>query len=172
MVTGGIGKGMIIAAWALLLGLLTWLFQGRLEQLDNPNAQLQASLSSSHAGTQAAAELRLKRDRAGHYRAPGLINGQPVQFLLDTGATHVALPETLADRLALKRGLRIQSHTANGSVSAWRTELAEVRLGGIVKNRVSGVIMPNMPGEQVLLGMSFLRSLELLQRDGELILRP
>ncbi|MBF0256143.1 MAG: TIGR02281 family clan AA aspartic protease [Gammaproteobacteria bacterium] len=167
---------MIIAAWALLLGLLTWLFQGRLEQLDNPNAQLQADSvngsANGPAGAQAAAELRLKRDRAGHYRAPGRINGQPVQFLLDTGATHVALPEALADRLALKRGVRIQSHTANGTVSAWRTELDEVRLGSIVKNRVSGVIMPNMPGEQVLLGMSFLRSLELVQRDGELILRP
>ncbi|QFY91022.1 TIGR02281 family clan AA aspartic protease [Magnetovirga frankeli] len=155
---------MIIAAWALLLGLLTWLFQARLDEFSNPNQELQR--------LQGEVGVVLKRNRAGHYLAPGQINGHPVLFLLDTGATSVAVPQGLAQRLGLKPGGVIQSITANGRVQAWRTRLDEVRLGPIVKTGVSGVIMPNMPGDQVLLGMSFLRSLELVQRDGRLILRP
>ncbi len=157
----GIGKGMIVAAWVLLLGLLTLLFQDRLEEIGNPNRQLQVVEQG------AVANVRLKRNRAGHYVAPGEINGTPVVFLLDTGATHVAVPEGLAERLGLPRGVAIQSITANGRARAWRTRLDTVRLGPIVKQGVSGVIMPGMSGDQVLLGMSFLRSLEMVQRgDG------
>lgn len=158
------GKGMIIAAWVLLIALLTLLFQDRLDEFSSPNEQLQVVQQEAGKG------VVLKRNRAGHYLAPGQINGQPVLFLLDTGATHVAVPEALAERLALKRGALVQSITANGRVSAWRTQLDEVRLGPIVKNGVTGVIMPNMLGDQVLLGMSFLRSLDLAQRDAELSL--
>ena len=54
----------------------------------------------------------------------------------------------------------------------WRTRLDSVDLGGLVARRVQASVLPNMPGEQVLLGMSYLKRFELIQRDGTLTLRP
>ena len=114
----------------------------------------------------------LKRNRAGHYVASGRINGEPVVFLVDTGATDVALPLSLAHRLGLTLGAERVSKTANGNVRTWSTRLDSVGLGGLTARGVSAAVMPNMPGEEVLLGMSFLKRFELLQRGKTLTLRP
>ena len=113
----------------------------------------------------------LDRNRAGHYVANGFINGSSVTFLLDTGATDVAVPETLASSLGLKKGLPFVSQTANGTVTSWRTRLDEVRIGTIVLTDVRASILPSMTGMDVLLGMSFLKQLELVQRGETLTLR-
>ncbi len=161
-----LGKGMIFAAWILALGLLTWLFSGFLEYQRNPNRQVEAS-----ADGRGNIEVTLQRNRAGHYLAAGQINGQPVVFLLDTGATDVAVPETLANRLGLERKYRSVSRTANGNITTWSTRLDSVDLGGIRRPDVRATILPNMTGNEVLLGMSFLKHLELIQRGDTLTLR-
>ncbi len=161
-----LGKGMIYAAWILALGLLTWLFSGFLDYQRNPNRHVEAS-----ADARGNIEVTLRRNRAGHYLAGGQINGQPVVFLLDTGATHVAVPETLANRLGLERKYRSVSRTANGNVTIWSTRLDSVDLGGILLRNVRASILPNMAGNDVLLGMSFLKHLELIQRGDALTLR-
>jgi aspartyl protease family protein len=157
-----IGKLMTLAAWVGLVALLTLLFNDHLQRKQNPNAALQTSRQDGHS------LVRLARNSAGHYVAPGHINGVPVVFLVDTGATDVAISERLADKLGAARLGSSQTVTANGRIRVWRTLFDEVRLGPIVQRSVRGVIMPNMSDRQVLLGMSFLRSLDLLQRDGEL----
>ena len=111
--------------------------------------------------------MRLASSRQGHYLLNGQINGQGVTFLLDTGATQVAVPEALAARLALERGAPITLSTANGRATGWRTRLDQLQLGDI---RLSGVA-PGMDGDEVLLGMSALKQLEFTQRDGTLVLR-
>ena len=58
-----------------------------------------------------AAELVVHRDRSGHYDVPGTVNGVEVEFLLDTGATDVAIPPALAQRLNLRRGAEGEAHT-------------------------------------------------------------
>ncbi len=161
-----LGKGMIYAAWILALCLLTWLFSGFLEYQHNPNRHVEAS-----ADDRGNIEVTLRRNRAGHYLAGGQINGQPVVFLLDTGATDVAVPETLANKLGLERKYRSVSRTANGNVTIWSTRVDSVNLGGILRRNVRASILPNMPGNEVLLGMSFLKHLELVQRGDELTLR-
>lgn len=156
------GKGMIIASWVLLLGLLTLLFNEVLVGRNNPNRQLQAVDGGN------GISVILKRNRGGHYVATGQINGRDVTFLVDTGATQVAVPEGLALHMGLKKGERQSSSTANGWTHTWSTVIDEVRLGPIVQRNVRASILPNMPGNEVLLGMTFLRDMELVQRDGKL----
>jgi aspartyl protease family protein len=112
----------------------------------------------------------LKRGPDGHYRGPGLINGVPVDFLVDTGATEVALPESVARKLNLERGVAMRVHTANGdSVSyATRTRLAQVSMGGITAHDIAASIVPGMAGNEALLGMSFLGRFEVTMTGDEM----
>ncbi|MCB1725427.1 MAG: TIGR02281 family clan AA aspartic protease [Chromatiaceae bacterium] len=161
------GRHMMLIAWIGGIALLTFLFRDVLESRFNPNAQPQAETTADGRH-----QVVLDRNAAGHYVASGRINGFPVTFLLDTGATDVALPEALADRLRLERTGGGISQTANGAVAVWRTVLDEVRLGDIRLKDVRASILPSMAaGDPVLLGMSFLRRLEFSQRDGQLTLR-
>ena len=123
-------------------------------------------------GEDGRSQVVLDRNAQGHYVASGRINGTPVTFLLDTGATDVAIPEDLAERLRLQRQGGGISQTANGPVAVWQTTLDEVRLGDIRVHDVRAAILPSMRGtEQVLLGMSFLKQIEFSQRDAQLILQ-
>ncbi len=160
-----IGKGMIIGAWLGLLVILTLFFNSYLERVNNPNTDPETSTTGT------VKEVILKRNRSGHYVASGLINGKEVTFLLDTGATDVAVSADLAAGLGLRQGAYITSQTANGAVSARRTMLSEVSIGDIRLRHVRASILPGMQGDEVLLGMSFLKQLELVQRGRELILR-
>ncbi|HEB95545.1 MAG TPA: TIGR02281 family clan AA aspartic protease [Sedimenticola thiotaurini] len=163
---GRIGRWMMVAAWLALLLLLTLFFSRYLEHRDNPNRDPAGSVTAG-----GVRQVVLLRNRAGHYVADGSINGSRVTFLLDTGATDVAVPLALAERLGLPRGLPTISRTANGNVRTWSTRLDEVRLGPIRLRDVRASILPGMKGNEVLLGMSFLKHLELVQRGRELILR-
>jgi len=100
-----------------------------------------------------------------------LINGEPVVFLLDTGATGVAVPESVARRLRLTRGRAFRTQTANGLATAYSTRLQSVRVGEIELNDVGAGISPGLDTREVLLGMSFLRHIEFTQRGNTLILR-
>jgi len=163
----GIGKGMMIGAWILLLLLLTLYFGRVLEERQNPNRNPGGAVT-----TQGTREVVLERNAQGHYVASGRINGHPVTFLVDTGATQVAVSERLARKLGLRKMGGTFSHTANGVVAAWETVLDRVTLGVIEQRRVRATILPDLrPWDQVLLGMSFLKKLELVQRDGTLLLR-
>jgi aspartyl protease family protein len=162
------GRVMMILAWVGGMVLLTLLFQDVLESQFNPNMQPQVQLAAD-----GAREVVLERNAQGHYVATGAINGRPATFLLDTGATDVAIPEALASRLGLERHGGGISQTANGPVAVWHTRLDEVRLGAISLRDVRAVILPSMQAKDpVLLGMSFLKRVEFSQRDGQLSLRP
>ena len=160
-----VGRGMIWAAFIGALALLTWLSQGYLDQRINPNQSPQSSVSGG------VAEVELKRNRSGHYFVTGFINGQEVDFLLDTGATNVAVPGDLAERLGLVALATHTVSTANGNVTAYATTLDTVQVGDIRQHAVSASITPTMGGDEVLLGMSFLKDLELIQRGNTLTLR-
>lgn len=163
--TDKIGKGFTIIAWLLLLGLGVWWFQGYLDGQYNPNQQLQ-----SIQGSQGEISTTLVRNRSGHYVGTALINGLPADFLLDTGATTVAVSEQAARRLGLERGQRIQVMTANGVASAWRSQIDELQLGDIHLYRIDASIVPNLSGTEILLGMSALNQLEFNQQANQLTL--
>jgi len=164
--TKKIGRGMIYLAWILVLGLLTLFFSDMLEQQHNPNRDI-----VSASGSKQVSQVVLQRNRAGHYIANGKINGEVVRFLVDTGATVVAIPEALAQRLNLKKGREGISRTANGDTTTYSTRLDSVDLGGLIQYGVRASILPGMKGNEVLLGMSYLKHLELIQRGEKLMLR-
>ncbi len=158
------GKFMIIGMWIVLVALLTLIFSDILERQYNPNQQLSAEQTINH-------EVRLKRNKYGHYVATGMINSQPVVFMLDTGATDVAVPAGVADKLGLKRGRKVTYQTAKGPATAYSTVIAQISLGDIQLRNVRASINPHMRNEEILLGMSFLKQLEFSQRGDTLTLR-
>jgi len=160
-----IGQGMIYLAWMLLLGLLTYGFNNYLEQQNNPNQNISAEWNNN------LAEVKLKQNRYGHYVVNGQINHHPVTFLLDTGATLISIPEKIALQLQLERGYPSQSKTANGTITVYGTRLKSVSIGSIELNNVRASINPHMHGNEILLGMSFMKHLEMTQKGNELILR-
>lgn len=159
------GKLMLFAAWIGAAVLLTWLFAGELERQENPNQVVET------ARLEEGIEVKLTRNRMGHYVATGRINDRRVRFFLDTGATHVAVAESLARDLGLERGAPSRTRTANGMVVTYQTVLDRVELGGIEIRDVTASINPGMSGSDVLLGMSFLKHLEMIQRGDQLLLR-
>lgn len=159
------GKGMFYLATLAFLGLMTFFFDGVLEKRENPNAKP----ASYERGD--VREVVLRQSRNGHYTVTGSINGNTVFFLVDTGATAVAVPLQVADRLGLEKGPVQYLETANGRIKAWMTRLQTVRVGNIELHDVQAVINPGMGDQAALLGMSFLKKVEMAQSGGEMILR-
>ena len=160
-----IGKGMIWVGSLLALGLLTAFFQGFLDSQRNPNSRVEGRVVGE------VREVVLKANRQSHYVATAQINGVPVEVLIDTGATQVAVSRALADELELPVGAAVMVSTANGLTTAHETRIRRIQLGTIELRDVNATIVPNMSDPDVLLGMNFLGDLELTQRNGELILR-
>lgn len=156
---------MTLAAWALFLLLLTWFASGYLERLNNPNVQVVSRVDPG-----GSPEVLLQQNRAGHYVATGAIDDVPVVFLVDTGATDVAVSQKVAERIGLEKGFRVTVNTANGTAYGWNTVLNKVTLGNIEMTAVPATIMPGL-GQEALLGMSFLKRLTLIQRGEELLIR-
>ncbi|MEE9396160.1 MAG: TIGR02281 family clan AA aspartic protease [Methylococcales bacterium] len=164
--TARTGKFMVFATWILLLGILTYLFNNYLEKQNNPNTTL-----NTETGANGIAEVVLQRNRYGHYVAKGAINGQSVTFLLDTGATIVSIPQTIAGNLGLRKGAPMTASTANGSITVYATRLDSISLGSIGFNNIRAHINPHMGSREILLGMNFMKNLEMIQRGDQLILR-
>lgn len=156
---------MIAAAWGLVLVLLTFWFNGYLERQEHPN---QGKRASGEGGVQ---QVVLERNRAGHFLADGHINGRAVRFLVDTGASQVALSDDLAAELGLGLGPPSLTSTANGLVRARSARLERVDVSGIELYDIPASVLPNLVGNEVLLGMSAVRHLALIQRGDRLVLR-
>jgi aspartyl protease family protein len=158
-----LGLVLITMAWVGAFALMWLLFEDYLDRREFPNRDLVVEYGATD-------ELVLRRNHVGHYLAPGTINGEPVVFLLDTGATQVSVPAHLAEGLGLDPRSRGRAMTANGAVDIWHTRIDELGLGPFVLANVRGHINPGMTSDQILLGMSVLRYLEFTQRDGHLTL--
>ena len=116
--------------------------------------------------------VRISRDDYGQYRSLGSINGHSVNFLVDTGASVVAMSQTLADRMGLnyRAGQRGTVETAQGNANAYFVQLEEVKLGSITRNNVRATVIQGSYPVDVLLGMSFLNQVELNDNAGVLTL--
>ncbi|WP_163558481.1 TIGR02281 family clan AA aspartic protease [Halomonas sp. NO4] len=160
------GLGMMLLFWLLFIAVGTWWFHDFLESQRNPNAHLVDAVEGGDG------PITLERSRSGHFMATGRINGEPVEFLLDTGATYVAVPASMADRLGLEAQGSAWFNTANGRVRGELTTLDEVSLGGFSASDVRGSISPGMEGEVALMGMSFLNRFDIQIRDSRMVLQP
>ena len=148
-----------LAALALLAGL-TALFQA---MQDDGGGMVESVTGDGRA------MVILEADRSGHYVAEGTINGQPVVFLVDTGATDVAIPAKAARAVGVELGPEVMVMTAAGPVRAWRARLDRVSVGGITLENVRATVT-NAPMEEALLGMSFLKHFNIRQQNGKLII--
>ncbi|WP_232465139.1 retropepsin-like aspartic protease family protein [Oleiphilus messinensis] len=164
--TKSIGKSMAIIAWIVGMVLLTQLFGLWEKNQINPNRD---PVSSTHAtGT---TTVSLKRNRYGHYLTAGAINNTHTTFLLDTGATQVVVPESLAESLKLPRQGYTTVQTANGQVQAIQTTIATLSIGDIRLYNVRAIINPAMnKNDETLLGMSVLKQLDFHQEGQYLTL--
>jgi len=108
--------------------------------------------------------VTLTSDTRGHYFVDGQVNGLALRFIVDTGATLVALSSEDAGRLGLNylAGPVMRLNTANGMTRAWRVRLDTLQVGGITVNNVEAAVVesPSMPA---LLGMNFLNRMEMRQ---------
>ena len=116
-------------------------------------------------------QARLTADASGHYWADGTVNGVPVRFIVDTGATVVSLPSAMARRLGidLTKARRGMTSTANGIATVYTVTLDSVSVGGITLRNVDAAISDGgLP--VALLGMSFLTRTEMRQEGQTLML--
>jgi len=111
--------------------------------------------------------VTLAADPRGHVVSQGSINGNPVRFLVDTGATTVALPAAEAQRLGIddRKGERSFTSTAGGLVPVYRVRFDSVKLGSIELTGVDGIVI-EQGLDIALLGMTFLNRVE-MKRDGQ-----
>ena len=115
-----------------------------------------------------SAEVTVTADSRGHFLTMGAINGVSVRFLIDTGATSIALSSSEARRLGINylSGTRGYSSTANGVIPLYRVTLDSVRVGDITLNNVEAAVLEGGGLDVALLGMSFLNRMQ-MKRDGD-----
>lgn len=161
--TNRLGRIMVILTWVIILALLTFFFN---QWFKKTQMNTTATITSSDGIQQTV----LQRNYLNHYVAEGLINQQKVLLLIDTGASHVTIPGSLAEKLHLKQGMRTKAQTAGGEVEVYQTIIDELVLGHIVLHNVKATINPHMDDEEVLLGMSALKNIKFIQEGDTLTL--
>ena len=139
----------LLAGLAVFLGVQAFLAQQRSTRFETSGEQVQ-----------------IRRAADGHYHWPGTVNGQPVDFLVDTGATRSALPMALAQRLQLPVEGRMQSQTAGGPVEGQVVRADLALQGGVRAERLRIAALPALTSP--LLGMDVLGKLHWRQSDGVL----
>jgi aspartyl protease family protein len=121
-------------------------------------------------GGSTVASAELKADRAGHFVTTAYVNGVATQAVIDTGATAVALSSDEAARLASRYAgaPRVQIATAGGPKTAYRVNLATVRVGDITLHNVDALVMEGGAAQLpiTLIGMTFLNGVE-MRRVGD-----
>lgn len=143
-----------ILVWLALAGTIYYLA----DSIQNPNKIYKLGNASS---------VVLKRGLDGHYRTEALINGEKVNVLVDTGATGVAISQSVADKLNLKSINAVRTNTANGESIGYMVRLGSVKIGGVHANNVAAMIAPGLDGD-ILLGMSFLGRMDIRLYKGEM----
>ncbi|WOG27299.1 TIGR02281 family clan AA aspartic protease [Endozoicomonas sp. 8E] len=116
--------------------------------------------------------FRINRSNDGQYLAQGVINNNPVQVLIDTGANVVAINSATADRLGIRYrdGSAVRVETASGVVRGFRVMLGFVSVGGIRVVNVEATVIEGGSPENVLLGMSYLKNIRFSEEGGVMTL--
>jgi aspartyl protease family protein len=129
-----------------------------------------ASASSAAAGSRS---VTIRQGGNGHFQLEAMVEGRRMEFLVDTGATGVALRESDASWLGIhpaERDYTARTATANGVVRVAPVILDRVEVGDIVLHNVAAVVFPGQTLGQNLLGMSFLSRVRWQQENGRLVL--
>src|SRR5215468_5050748 len=133
--------------------------------------QAASAVMSAQTG---ARTLNIPRDARGHFATEGSIDGQRINFMIDTGASVIALNESSAARFGLRPTpgqYNATVTTANGTIKAARTRLALVEVGGLAVRDVDAMVLPDEALSENLLGLSFLAKLKRFEyANGQMVL--
>jgi aspartyl protease family protein len=127
-----------------------------------PKPDAAASLAAAPASS-GQRIVSIGRDHRGHFKAHGRIDGRQVSFMVDTGASVIALTEREADRLGIRparSAFTSSVQTANGVVRAAPVTLSSVDIGGLVVRDVRALVVPGRGLAENLLGLSYLTRLK------------
>jgi aspartyl protease family protein len=130
---------------------------------------------SGNAGQTVGSTLRIKKSEDGHFWVRASVNGKPMQFLIDSGATVTTVTPQDASAAGLQPdgAFPVMVETANGTVEAQRTRIGSLTVGPITQQDAPAQIGGAAMGDTNLLGMSFLSSLKSWRVErGTLILEP
>ncbi|MGY3583862.1 aspartyl protease family protein [Bradyrhizobium sp. USDA 4341] len=170
----GVMRNLMIFA-AILIGLGT--FMAQMASKMSPAAATTAKQTMAPAVTVAQASARtlsIAPDPRGHFATDGRIDGQRINFMVDTGASVVALNETSAARFGLRPvpgDYTSRVTTANGTIKAARARLAMIEIGGLTVRDVDALVLPDEALSENLLGLSFLSKLKRFEyANGKLLL--
>ena len=117
--------------------------------------------------------VTLSADARGHFLTRGAVNGRPMAFIVDTGATLTTLSRAEATRIGLdfSHGKQVKTQTANGEAHGWQVSLGSVSIGDVTVRDVDAMVMENDTLPAALLGMSFLGHFDMERRGSTLVLR-
>jgi aspartyl protease family protein len=172
-------RNILIAA-AIMAGLGTFMAQ-MAERITLPTASATASpkvaaVTPVEAPAPASnRSLTIPRDGRGHFATEARIDGQRIAFMVDTGASVVALNESSAARFGLRpipNQYTATVTTANGTLKGAPTRIAMIEIGGLIVRDVDAVVLPDEALSENLLGLSFLSRLKRFEySDGQMILQ-
>ncbi|MGZ8257074.1 MAG: retropepsin-like aspartic protease family protein [Gallionella sp.] len=117
-----------------------------------------------------ASGLLLKQHSNGHYFVEGSINGKPLTFVVDTGASIVSLPRDMAYKASMSCQNQVAVQTANGTTQSCTSVVKKLQLGHLLLTNVPAMIVPNL--SQPLLGMNVLQGFRIEQDNGEMRILP
>ena len=164
---------MIFAA--VMIGLGTFMAQmaDRMSSASATSAP-HTTVAVATAAPSGSRSLNIPRDIRGHFQTEGRIDGQRIGFMIDTGASVVALNETSAARFGLRPSrseYNATVTTANGTIKAARARIAMLEVGGLVVRDVDAMVLPDAALSENLLGLSFLSRLKRFEyANGQMVL--
>jgi aspartyl protease family protein len=169
---------LVVAAILAGLGIAMGRYADRLAKPSSMAAEASAPrvavARDARVSTGAGRSVTIHRDKRGHFQTEARVDGGYIGFMVDTGASAVALTERDAERIGVRpsRGdFTASVSTANGVVMAARARLASIDVGGLVIRDVDALILPDTALRENLLGLSFLSRLKRFEyADGKLVL--
>jgi aspartyl protease family protein len=169
-----IGQGLkMLAAWVMIFAAAFIVFTLR----DDFKALWNRMVLETRGGIvqeQAGEELRIRQSPDGHFWVNAELNGAPVRFLIDSGATTTSVSRQVAERAGVRmsRGFPAMVQTANGIVAVQRGRADRLSVGTIQRTDVA-VHVSEAFGDMNVIGMNFLSSLKSWSVEGRtLILKP
>jgi aspartyl protease family protein len=168
-------RNIVITA-AIMAGLGIFMAQ-MADKLTPASASTSSVKQTAMVATPSQAGLRslnIPRDPRGHFQTDGRIDGQHITFMVDTGASVVALNESSAARFGLRPTpgqYTANVSTANGIVKAARTRIEMLDVGGLIVRDVDAMVLPDEALSENLLGLSFLSRLKRFEyANGQMVL--
>jgi aspartyl protease family protein len=165
---------MVFAILALVAaGIVPRLYVGSYGATAAPAASEASAQNEAARSAANSRSMTIRRGSNGHFSVQAEVDGRRMDFLIDTGATSIALRESDAARLGIhpsRREYTGTAVTANGQVRVAPVELNRVDIGSLTVRNVRAVVFPDEALGQNLLGMSFLSRVRWEHHDGQLVL--